>query len=205
MVEDMALTINNLRSLPPDLSGYKYTSRENQETIGFYGELNPMSNFYNCEFTVNNLKFHSSEQLIEFNKAKHFGDHVTMSQIMYADTPLECKQLSREIVNYDENNWRQVAKNMCQEGITEKFKQNPTVSDILLETGNKKLVESSFDKFWGTGISLSNRNCLDQKMWANNGGILGEMLMTTRDLLRNNSTSTTELELMEATGSDETA
>ena len=91
--------VNNIGNLPQDLSSYKCTIKEDPETIGFYGELNPMSNFYNCEFTFNNLKFHSSEQLIQFNKAKHFGDHVTMSQILYADTPLECKQLSRDIAN----------------------------------------------------------------------------------------------------------
>ena len=105
--------VNNIGNLPHDLSGYRCTIKEDPETIGFYGELNQMSNFYNCEFTVNNLKFHSSEQLIQFNKAKHFGDHVTMSQILYTDMPLECK-LSRDIANYDEDNWRQVAKNMCQ-------------------------------------------------------------------------------------------
>ena len=106
--------VNNIENLPQDLSGYKCTIKEDPETIGFYGELNPMSNFYNCEFTVNNMKFHSSEQLIQFNKAKHFGDHMTMSQIMYADTPIEYKQLSRDIANYDEDNWRQV----CQEYVS---------------------------------------------------------------------------------------
>ena len=200
--------VNNIGNLPQDLSSYKCTIKEDPETIGFYGELNPMSNFYNCEFTFNNLKFHSSEQLIQFNKAKHFGDHVTMSQILYADTPLECKQLSRDIANYDDDNWRQVAKNMCQDGIMEKFKQNPSIGETLLNTGNKKLVECSFDKFWGTEITLLNRNCLDKKLWANNGGILGEMLMKTRDSLRkdNNNVQAAELEpeLMEATASNET-
>ena len=179
--------VNNIRDLPQDLSGYKCTTKEDPDTIGFYGELNPMSNFYNCEFTSNHIKFHSSEQLIQFNKAKHFGDHVTMSQILYADMPLECKQLSRDIANYDDDNWKQVAKNMCQDGIMEKFKQNPSIGETLLNTGNKRLVECSFDKFWGIGVSLSNRNCLDKKLWANNGGILGEMLMKTRDSLRKNS------------------
>ena len=195
-------------SLPQELSGYKCTIKEDPETIGFYGELNPMSNFYNCEFTFNNLKFHSSEQLIQFNKAKHFGDHVTMSQILYTDTPLECKQLSRDIANYDDDNWRQVAKNMCQDGIMEKFKQNPSIGETLLNTGNKRLVECSFDKLWGTGITLSNRNCLDKNLWANNGGVLGEMLMKTRASLRkdNNNVQAAELEpkLMEATASNET-
>ena len=196
--------VDNLQSLPDDLNGFKCTSIENSDTIGFYGELNPMSNFYNCEFTVNKVRFHSSEQMIQFNKAKHFGDHVTMSQILYADTPLECKQLSRDIDNFNEDNWRQVAKNMCQEGINEKFRQNPTLSEILLQTGDKKIVECSFDKHWGNGIPLYNRGCLDKRMWANNGGILAEMLETTRMLLRSTSSiNPSEPELMEATASSE--
>ena len=138
--------------------------------------------------------------MIQFNKAKHFGDHVTMSQILYADTPLECKQLSRDIANYNDDNWRQVAKNMCQEGINEKFKQNPTLGEILLHTGDKKIVECSFDKHWGNGIPLSNKGCLDKKLWVNNGGILGEMLESTRSLLRRaSSMNALEPELMEAT------
>ena len=192
--------INNLHNLPDDLNGFKCTSREDTDTIGFYGELNPMSNFFNCEFTVNKVRFHSSEQMIQFNKAKHFGDHVTMSQILYADTPLECKQLSRDIANYNDDNWRQVAKNMCQEGINEKFKQNPTLGEILLHTGDKKIVECSFDKHWGNGLPLSNKGCLDKKLWVNKGGILGEMLESTRSLLRRaSSMNALEPELMDAT------
>ena len=159
------------------------------------------------KFTVNNLKFHSSEQLIQFNKAKHFGNHVTMCLMRYADTPLKCKQLSRDIANYDEDNWRQVAKNMCQDGIAEKFKQNPSLGETLLNTGNKKeLVECSFDKFWGTGIALSNRNSLDKRLWVNDGGILGEMLMEIRASLKNNNNNilAAEPELMEAITSNET-
>ena len=129
-----------------------------------------------------------------------------MSQILYAETPLECKQLSRDIVNFNEDNWRQVAKNMCQEGINEKFKQNPTLSEILLQTGDKKIVECSFDKHWGNGLPLSNRGCLDKRMWANNGGILGEMLETTRMMLRSTSSpNASEPELMDATASTESS
>ena len=61
------------------------------------------------------------------------------------------------------------AKNMCQHGIAEKFKQNTTLGETLLKTGDKKLVECSFDKLWGTGIALSNRNRLDKRLWVNDG------------------------------------
>ena len=37
---------DNIEKLPEDLSGYKITSKEDSDTIGFFGELNPLSNFY---------------------------------------------------------------------------------------------------------------------------------------------------------------
>ena len=107
-----------------------------------------------------------------------------MSQILYADTPFECKQLARDIANYEEGNWKQVAKNMYIEGLKEKFKQNPLLKDTLLKTEDKTLVECSYDKVWGNGVPLSNKNCLDKRHWINTGGILGDMLMKIRDTFR---------------------
>ena len=44
--------LNNLDELPSDLEAFKVTSRESQDIIGFYGELNPLSNFHPAEFTM---------------------------------------------------------------------------------------------------------------------------------------------------------
>ena len=41
------------------------------------------------------------------------------------------------------------------------------------------LVEASHDNVWGTGIPLSDINCLNRKHWKNIG-ILGEILMDIR-------------------------
>ena len=49
----------------------------------------------------------------------------------------------------------------------------------LLNTGNKNLVESSFDDTWGTGIPLSDPAALDDTKWKSIG-LLGKMLMTVR-------------------------
>ena len=154
-------SVNNIKSLPEELSRFKCTSKETPTELGFFGKLNPLSDFYSCEFTLSNLHFHNREQMIQYNKAKHFKDHVTMSQILYAETPLECKQLSREIVNYDEGNWKMVAKNICMDGLTEKFIQNPSLAETLLNTEEKCLVECSYDKLWGTGVPLSDTACLN--------------------------------------------
>ena len=84
-----------------------------------------------------------------------------------------------------------VAKNMCFEGLKEKFAQNPTLVEILLKTNNKTLVECSFDRIWGNGVPLGDRSCMDRQKWYN-VGILGEMLMEIRSQLRNQTTEMDE-------------
>ena len=64
----------NLGELPPDISGYKVTSKEDAGTIGFFLELNLLSNFHSCVFKVEDNWFHSSEQYIQLKKAEYFND-----------------------------------------------------------------------------------------------------------------------------------
>ena len=49
----------------------------------------------------------------------------------------------------------------------------------LLNTGNKKLVESSYNDLWGTGIPMSNSNAIDEMKWKS-PGLLGKILMSIR-------------------------
>ena len=73
------------------------------------------------------------------------------------------------------------------EGVKQKFLQNQHLLDELLQTGNKTLVESSYDDVWGTGIPLSNRNCLVKEQWKS-FGILGRILMNIRESVNNEDT-----------------
>ena len=70
-------TRDNIEELPEDLSGYKITSKEDSDTIGFFGELNPLSNFHRSHFIVNNHWFHCTEQYIQHKKAKFCNDKPT--------------------------------------------------------------------------------------------------------------------------------
>ena len=79
---------------------------------------------------------------------------------------------------------------MCIEGLTKKFLQNPTLAETLLNTGEKQLVECSYDKLWGTGVPLTDRACLNKEKWKA-PGILGEMLMEIRLKLRNRCNTNT--------------
>ena len=154
IIKGKIYTVENLSSLPEEINGYNSTSKSDDTSLGFFGELNPMSNFHRYSFTLDNIKYHSTEQFILKEKATFFKDNMTAQKILDAKTPIECKQFSQEIGNYDNQKWKEVAKEICFRGIHAKFQQNPNLCNILLCTGNLTLVESSYDTFWGTGIPL---------------------------------------------------
>ena len=78
------------------------------------------------------MNYISSEQLIQANKAKFFGNLETYNQILCCSTSLECKNLSKLIRNVDESKWEEEAGNICLPGIRTKFYQNPVAMDTLL-------------------------------------------------------------------------
>ena len=172
--------INSLSQLPDELNVFTVTSRENEHIVGFFGEINPLSNFYPSSFSHEGVNYISSEQLIQANKAKFFSDLETYDQILSCSTSLECKNLSKLIRNVDEPKWEEEAGNICYPGICAKFYQNPVAMDTLLyKTGNKKIVECASDRLWGNGMPLGNQACLDSTKWISQG-ILGQMLECIR-------------------------
>ena len=121
-------------------------------------------------------------------KAEFFEDKNISDQILNSKSAIECKQLSREIQNYDQHTWLPAAKSICEQGIANKFFQNNTLAKDLLSTGDKTLVECGYDDHWGTGVPPSDKNCLDHERWCNQG-ILGEILMEIRTELHSSSVS----------------
>ena len=136
--------------------------------------------FYTCStFLHEGVHYISSEQLIQTNKAKFFGDLETYNQILCCSTSLECKNLSKLIRNVDESKWEE-AGNICLPGICTKFYQNPVAMDTLLyKTGNKRIVECVSDRLWGNEMLLGDPACLDSTKWIFQG-ILGQMLECIR-------------------------
>ena len=172
--------VNTLNQLPDELNVFKVTTRENVSTIGYFGEINPLSNFYPAPFTHEGVRYISSEQFIQASKAKYFNDADTYNQIMGCSTSLECKRASQQIRNVDINRWELVAGNLCQPGIRAKFIQNPPAMDTLIsKTGSKTIVECASDRLWGTGIPLSDPTCLDPQKWITQG-IMGQILEDIR-------------------------
>ena len=43
-------TVSMLNQLPDELNAFKVTSKEDTHTVGFFGEINPLSNFHDAPF-----------------------------------------------------------------------------------------------------------------------------------------------------------
>ena len=124
--------VNDLSQLPQKLSPFEVTTKSNDDTLGFFGELCPFSNFYPANFIHEGIHYSSSEQLIQHKKALHCGDNATANKILTAKTAIACKQLAYQIQNYDHQGWVDAAKELCCDGLCAKFEQNPALSRKLL-------------------------------------------------------------------------
>ena len=183
----------NLHQLSEELNGFHATSKMDEESIGFFGELNLFSNFHQCSFTLDNITYQSSEQYIQYQKAKLFGDTIRARNILDSEDAMECKSLAKNIHGFNMQQWIPKIKELCEPGILAKFLQNPPLLNLLLSTLDKELVECSYDKVWGNGIPLRNSNCLCKADWIGDN-ILGELIMSVRSYAKgiignNNNTS----------------
>ena len=173
---------NNLHELPENLSPHVVSSRQDANYYGFFGEMNPLSNFYAAAFYHNGVKYETSEQYIQARKAEFCGDEEIKSEILQTKSAVRCKQLGKEVRNCDTNQWNAVAAERCYPRLLSKFQQNPGIASFLKNTGNKTIIECCYDTIWGCGVPLSNPECIkptpDRKQ-----GILGEMLEQVRSEL----------------------
>ena len=173
-------TVNSISELPSDLNGFHVSSKSDNKTYAFFGELNPFSNFHPSPFTVNNIEYKTSEHFIQSEKAKHYGDDHLAKKIISAESALDAKRLGYKLKKPKEvREWNEIAKEMCYPEIKAKFHQNTALLLLLQSTEKQTLVEASHDNVWGTGVSLSDTNSLNRKHWKNIG-ILGEILMDIR-------------------------
>ena len=174
---------NNLHQLPKEIDPFAITSKSDNNCIGFFGALNPLSNFYETKFIVAGVEYLSSEQFIQAQKANYFKDEISYNRVMGAMTSLDCKNAARSVRNFDRTTWEAVAESLCKEGLKAKFSQNPHLSDILInKTGNKTLVECANDRLWANGIPLYSDTCLNQERWISQG-LLGKLLEDVRSEL----------------------
>ncbi len=156
----------------------------NEQFTFFWGQSDNwrcFSQWFSCEFTLNNVSFNCAEQAMMFSKARMFHDYEIADKIMKTNSPADHKKLGRKVKGFDKKSWDQIARRLVYIINLAKFTQNPTCLDVLLQTIGTTLVEASpYDKIWGIGLAADNPAALDRSRWLGENW-LGEVLTSIRD------------------------
>ncbi len=156
------------------------------EYIFFYGHTKDngyMSNFSEYTFTESGVTYDTVERYMHYKKALLFNDYEIAKKIINSNTPQEAKMLGRKVKNFDNLKWDKNKVDIVRTGIRLKFEQNGLISQALLSTGEKYLVEAaSNDIIWGIGFN-SKDAIANFYSWGEN--LLGKILMDIRTELKN--------------------
>lgn len=151
----------------------------NQDCYFFWGGI--CSNWFPANFKYKEKKFSNSEQAFMWEKAKFFGDEEIADVMLITPDPAEVKSLGRKVKNFDVEKWSIASYRIMLDVNLAKFKQNPMLKDILLNTGDLMLVEASpYDKIWGIGLNVNDAEITPKEEWKGTNW-LGKALMEVRE------------------------
>lgn len=139
----------------------------------FDGKYAFLSNFYPSPFTVDGITYPTVENWFQAWKCK---DPVQFKAIATAKTPGEAKRIGRHCALRPD--WERIKTSVMYDGLKHKF-SDPTLKQMLLDTGDEELVEGNtwHDNTWG--------NCVCPKCTDIQGrNMLGIILMDIRKELR---------------------
>jgi ribA/ribD-fused uncharacterized protein len=143
-----------------------------------------LSQWWECRFENDWLKFNSTEHWMMYKKALLFNDSGIAEQILQCDSPGEAKALGRKVSDFDNNMWIKHRMDIVIEGNRLKFSQNEDLKTFLLNTKERVLVEASpVDEVWGVGLSRDSNKIDNPNTWRGLN-LLGFALMEVRDLLK---------------------
>jgi len=146
---------------------------ETRAVIRFYGvndEHGAFSNFARYPIRLGGKLWPTSEHYFQ---AQKFEDARDREEVRKASTPMLAAQLGRDRKRKLRRDWETVKVGIMRQAVEAKFRQHDELRDMLLATGDAKLVETTDnDAFWGDGGDGSGRN------------ELGRILMAVRDVLR---------------------
>lgn len=153
--------------------------------VFFYGSSCIFSNWHNCSFIINNIKYNCSEQAMMHLKAKMFRDERTANKILQTRNPRLQKQLGREVKNFNEQHWINNREELMYLILLEKFRQNEKLKNEILKYYGYEFVEASInDRIWGVGLSEDNDLILDKSNWKGLN-LLGNSLIKVCNTLYN--------------------
>lgn len=130
--------------------------------------------------------FNSTEQAFMYAKAKLFNDSSSMTAILKEARPYQAKQLGRGVQGFNQAIWDQYKYQLMLEVNIAKYEQFEDYREVLINTGDKVLVESNGkDRIWSCGLYASDSRIKDSRKWTGQN-LLGSILMDIRSMYKGN-------------------
>ena len=145
---------DNMGHLPEDIQLSTTKTRIEGNTIGFQGKLAPLSNMHLCPIVVDGKDHKSAEHYIQYTKVMLVNLTDLAQKIQDTPCPFVAKSLGGSIKIPI---WDNVGEDIVKMGIRYKYDQNPQLKKILMDTGNKTIIECTPDMKWGAAISLDSK------------------------------------------------
>ena len=175
--------VNNLSELLCDLEARSSCEKSDANVLAIFGIHSVFSNFHQAPFVIDNITYLCSEQYIQSTKAALFDDDETNAAIIMSTNPFQMKRLGNRVRNYERSKWESNAKPVAVKAVCNKFQQNDTLKQILLHS-HQKIVETSRDPYWETGIVLNEKGALQVQMIWYSCSLMSEVYDTVKDLLK---------------------
>ena len=148
----------------------------NRAVINFYsvgGEYGEFSNFAAYPINLKKKKWPTTEHYFQ---AQKFQDKAYQEKIRKSNSPGLAAKLGRDRKQKLRRDWESVKVSVMREALDAKFSQHEDLTELLLNTGDAKVVEHTVnDRYWGDGGNGSGKN------------MLGQLLMKVREQLKQES------------------
>ncbi len=151
----------------------------------FWKPPNPFGQWTLSPFEIDGKSYMCAEQYMMAEKARLFGDSEIERQILQSDSPRQQQKLGKQVSGFNEDEWVSQRRNIVFRGNVAKFTQDTLLKTLLLETGDRRMVEASpIDRIWGIGFSADNPMAYSPGRWAGLN-LLGIILEDVRAYVRN--------------------
>lgn len=138
------------------------------------------SQWWPSRFTMDGVAYATAEHWMMAGKARLFGDEAAVPGILAARTPAQAKNLGRLVRGFDEERWAAERFELVVRGNVAKFGQDAALTEYLLGTGARVLVEASpLDRVWGIGLAADDERAQQPGRWRGSN-LLGFALMEAR-------------------------
>ena len=160
-----------------------------EKYVFFYTQW--LSNFFRANFKYASRfngeehEFFCTEQAFMYEKAVCFGDTATAKKILQSGTPMDAKELGRQVKPFDTDTWETHRYGVMVAVNKEKYRQNPDLLKRLMDPkfDGKTFVEASpIDGIWGIRMPQGTPGIDDEANWRGRN-LLGKALTEVRNCL----------------------